>query len=253
MKSYVPLLGFFLLLITSLAVVPGLKLTRGQENDPYTLSVNSSPFGTPFKDWVVKWSTWELSFPKQENWNFRGSPGYIYKDCSYKQNSSSPVFFLPYVGAELGQVASMSCDVPRNKALLINIAGATSDYSDPTVKTKTPNGLIKLETQSNVYPVAFGITLDGHPIAFTNDQKYLVQTDLYNLTLPANNIWGEPAGGDTASTQGWWLMLKPLTPGTHVLHYTAGYRDSRSDPTIPEGQGNQSPYVQDVTYNILVR
>jgi hypothetical protein len=97
------------------------------------------------------------------------------------------------------------------------------------------------------------ITLDGHPLALTNDEAYKVQSDLFNLTLPANNLWGEPAGPDQAITQGWWLMLKPLPPDQHTVHYTMGYRDSKSDPTIPPGQGNQAPYIQDVTYRLVVK
>jgi hypothetical protein len=244
-----------LLLIMSLTVTPVLNYVQAQGIDPYTFPVNSSPYGTLFKDWVAKWSAWQNTIPKSQNWNFQNAPGvkYVPEDCSYLQNPASPVFLLPYVGAERGSVATMTCNVPHNKAMLINIDGGTSDYSDPTVKTKTPAELIRLVTKSNIYPNSFGITLDGHPLALTNDEAYKVQTGLFNLTLPANNLWGEPAGPDQAITQGWWVMLKPLPPGQHTVHYTTGYRDSKSDPTIPPGQGNQAPYIQDVTYHLIVK
>jgi hypothetical protein len=242
-----------LVLIVSLAVTP--SIVQAQGTDPYTFPVNSSPYGTAFKDWAAKWSAWINTVPKSQNWNFQNSPGvkYVPEDCSYLQNPASPVFFLPYVGAERGSVAAMTCNVPHDKAVIFQIDGATSDYSDPTVKTKTPAELIRLATQSNVYPNSFEVTLDGHPLAFTNDEGHKVQTDLYNLTLPADNLWGEPAGPDHAISQGWWVMLKPLPPGQHTVHYTTGYRDSRSDPTIPPGQGNQAPYIQDVTYHLIVK
>jgi hypothetical protein len=147
----------------------------------------------------------------------------------------------------------VTCNVPQNKSLLISIDGGTSDFSDPTVKTKTPAELVRLVTKSNIYPNSFGITLDGHPLALTNDEVNKVQSNLFKLSLPANNLWGEPTGPDQAITQGWWVMLKPLPPGQHTVHYITGYRDSRSDPTIPPGQGNQSPYIQDVTYHLIVK
>ena len=50
--------------------------------------------------------------------------------------------------------------------------------------------------------------------------------------------------GNCPITQGWWIMLKPLPPGEHTLHYTTGYKDSRSDPSIPPGQGNLAPYIR---------
>ena len=166
---------------------------------------------------------------------------------------SNPVFFLPYVENSRGSVATVTCNVPQNKALLMSIDGGTSDFSDPTVKTKTPAELVRLVTKSNIYPNSFGITLDGHPLALTNDEVHKVQSNLFKLSLPANNLWGEPTGPDQAITQGWWIMLKPLPAGQHTVHYTTGYRDSRSDPTIPPGQGNQSPYIQDVTYHLIVK
>jgi hypothetical protein len=244
-----------LLLIMSLTVTQGPNFVQAQGTDPYTFPVNSSPYGIPFKDWTAKWAAWLDSVPKDQNWNFQNVPGfkYIPEDCSYLQNPASPVFFLPWVGIERGTTTTMTCNVPHNKAMLISVDGGTSDYSDPTVKTKTPAELIKIVTKSNLYPNSFDATLDGYALALTNDDAHKIQSDLFNLTLPANNVWGEPQGPDQAITQGWWLMLKPLPPGQHTLHYTTGYRDSRSDPSIPPGEGNLAPYIQDVTYHLIVK
>lgn len=239
----------------SLTVIPSVNFVHAQGTDPYSLPINSSPYGIPYKDWTGKWAAWWFVIPKSQNWNFQNAPGvkYVPEECSYLQNSSSPVFFLPYVDNSRGSVATVTCNVPQNKALLMSIDGGTSDFSDPTVKTKTPAELIKLLTKGNVYPNSFDITLDGHPLALTNDEAHKVTSNLFNLTLPANNIWAEPTGPDQAITQGWWVMLKPLPPGPHTVHYTTGYRDSKSDPTIPPGQGNQAPYIQDVTYHLIVK
>jgi len=242
-------------ILASLVITPTVIFVRGASSDPYSFPVNSSPYGIPFKDWTAKWAAWYFTVPKSQNWNFQNAPGvkYVPEDCSYLQNSSSPVFFLPYVDNSRGSVATVTCNVPQNKSLLMSIDGGTSDFSDPTIKTKTPAELVRLVTKSNIYPNSFGITLDGHPLALTNDEVNKVQSNLFKLSLPANNLWGEPTGPDQAITQGWWVMLKPLPPGQHTVHYITGYRDSRSDPTIPPGQGNQSPYIQDVTYHLIVK
>jgi hypothetical protein len=244
-----------LLLIMSLTVVPGLNFVRAQGTDPYTFPVNSSPYGIPYKDWTAKWAAWLDAIPKSHNWDFKNAPGvkYVPEDCSYRQDPASPVFFLPWVGPAQGATATMTCVVPQNKAILISVDAGTSDYSDPTVKTKTPTELIKIVSKSNVYPNEFHAILDGHPLDLINDEAHKVTSDLFNLTLPKDNVWGEPEGPDKAITQGWWIMLKPLPPGQHTVHYTTGYRDSRSDPTIPPGQGNLAPYIQDVTYHLIVK
>jgi hypothetical protein len=243
-----------LILFLSLAVA-GQNFVQAIGSDPYTFSENSAPYGIPYKDWTAKWAAWLDSLPRSQNWNFQNSPGIKYKaeDCSYSQDPSSPVFFLPWVGIERGTTAAQTCIVPHNKAVLISVDAGTSDYSDPKVEPKTPASLIKLLTDGNRYPNPFDATLDGKPLHLINDEAHKVQSDLFNLTLPKDNVWGEPEGPDKAITQGWWIMLKPLPPGPHTVHYTTGYRDSRSDPSIPPGQGNIAPYIQDVTYHLIVK
>jgi hypothetical protein len=255
MKLAVMLSGSSLFIILTLMVVPGHNFIQAQGSDPYSFSENSSPYGIPYKDWTAKWAAWLDSLPRSQNWNFQNAPGVKYKaeDCSYRQDPSSPVFFLPWVGIERGTTATQTCVVPHNKAVLLPVDAGTSDYSDPTVKIKTPAELIRVVSKSNIYPNQFDATLDGKPLHLKNDEAHKVQSDLFDLTLPKDNVWGEPEGPDKAITQGWWIMLKPLPTGEHTLHYTTGYRDTRSDPSIPPGQGNLAPYIQDVTYRLNVK
>lgn len=236
-------------------VVPGLSFVQAQGTDTFSFSENSSPYGIPYKDWTAKWAAWLYQINKTQNWNFQNAPGVKYKaeDCSYRQDPSSPVFFLPWVGIERGTTATQTCIVPHDKALLISVDGGTSDYSDPTVQPKTPARIIEILTKGNAYPNSFEATLDGKPLHLINDEVHKVQSHLFNLTLPRDNPWGEPAGPDKAITQGWWLMLKPLPKGEHTVHYITGYKDSKSDPTIPPGLGNPAPYIQDVTYHLKVK
>jgi hypothetical protein len=197
--------------------------------------------------------TWYQSVPKLNNPNFQNVSGYTPVECSYLQDPASPAIFLPYVGVERGSSTNANCNIPHGKAVLILVDGGEADYSDPTVQPKTQDTLVNQVTKSNVYPNPFGITLDGHPLALTNDEAFKVQSDLFNFTLPPKNLWGEPAGPDKGIGQGWYLFLKPLSPGVHIVHYTTGYRDSKSDPTIPPGQGNEAPYIQDVTYRLIAK
>jgi hypothetical protein len=240
-------------LIASLVITTTVNFVRGASWDPYSFPVNSSPYGVPYKDWTAKYWEWRVSVPKLNTPNYQDAPGYKSVECSYLQNQSSPVMFLPYVGKERGTVTTASCNIPHSKAIFIQIDGGLSDYSDPTVQPKTQDTLVNQVSRSNVYPNPFDITLDGQPLSLTNDESFKVQSNFFNFTLPPNNLWDEPAGPDTGIGQGWYLFLKPLSPGVHVLHYTTGYRSTSSDPTIPPGQGNNAAYIQDVTYRLIVK
>src|SRR5919199_5747485 len=101
-------------LIMPLMVVLGLNFVKAQGTDPYTFPVNSSPYGVPYKDWTAKWAAWLDGLPKSYNWDFRNAPGvnYVPKDCSYGQDPSSPVFFLPWIGPQQGTTAVLTCIVP---------------------------------------------------------------------------------------------------------------------------------------------
>ena len=45
-----------------------------------------------------------------------------------------------------------------------------------------------------------------------------VETQLLNIVLPAENLFGEPQGTQGLSVgHGWVTLLRPLTPGTHTI------------------------------------
>ncbi|HEX5660379.1 MAG TPA: hypothetical protein VFX59_24455 [Polyangiales bacterium] len=67
-------------------------------------------------------------------------------------------------------------------------------------------------------------------------KDYLVESDLFEVTLPADNIYGEPAGRllKPVAEKGIWLALTPFNPGKHTIRW----------------KGTVGDYVQDITYNI---
>jgi hypothetical protein len=61
--------------------------------------------------------------------------------------------------------------------------------------------------------VAPSVTVDGRSAPVTE-----VETRLLHIVLPADNIFGLPAGTTCLSVgHGWVALLHPLTPGTHTI------------------------------------
>ena len=57
------------------------------------------------------------------------------------------------------------------------------------------------------------VTVDTKSVPVTE-----VETPLLNIVLPADNIFGLPAGTQGLSVaHGWVTLLHPLTPGTHTI------------------------------------
>jgi hypothetical protein len=57
------------------------------------------------------------------------------------------------------------------------------------------------------------VTLDGMSVPIAE-----AETPLLNIVLPADNLFGLPAGTSGLSVgHGWVALLHPLTPGTHTV------------------------------------
>ena len=86
------------------------------------------------------------------------------------------------------------------------------------------------------------VMVDGRPLPVVE-----VETALLDVVLPADNIFGQPAGTAALSVgHGWVALLHPLPPGTHeiVIHVTGTYLGQPVDFTntttiiVQPGRGN---------------
>ena len=71
-----------------------------------------------------------------------------------------------------------------------------------------------------------------------------IDSGFYNITIPTDNVFKEKPGTYRAFTNGFFVFLKPLHPGTHDLHLTA----SVTNPIKP-----QYNYAADCTYHLIVK
>ena len=85
-------------------------------------------------------------------------------------------------------------------------------------------------------------TIDG--VDVRRLKSYRAASPLYPFTMPPqNNILGLPGvTGGFSVTDGYWLLLEPLAPGNHVIHFTA---------LITQGLG--AGFSQNITYNLTVQ
>jgi hypothetical protein len=67
-------------------------------------------------------------------------------------------------------------------------------------------------------PGSLVVTVDGHDVTALNTFHF--RSAPFKFQIPKNNILGTgEAGSGTSVTDGYWLMLKPLEPGHHVIHF----------------------------------
>jgi len=240
---------------------------------------DSVAFGKTYGEWAAAWQQWSLSIPASKHPLFDngdcstgqkgldGKTGPVFflggKYCATNNPSCSP-------GA-----GKRACSVPIGTALffpVVNTAdtvleegniGSFSPECNPTNSNPAPPTTInclRQAAQDVIDPTTnLSVSIDGatipNQVLKTN---FRVQSPVFSFTLPDANdnllrAIGEgpftrcslaPAGVDgscfVAVDDGVYVMLSPLSPGKHLLHFTG---------TFPQF----SNFVIDITYYLTVQ
>ena len=75
-------------------------------------------------------------------------------------------------------------------------------------------------------------------------QKYRVQSSLFNVTLPENNIFGVPSQITKAISDGTFVMLKELPVGHHTIYASGFLADFTTSGTLN--------FVSEVKYDVNI-
>jgi hypothetical protein len=81
------------------------------------------------------------------------------------------------------------------------------------------------------------VTVDGKPIAISKTENR-ADTPLFTVNLPKNNIFGVKPEPYEAVADGVWVLLPPLSEGTHTIKFG--------------GTFNGGAFKQDNTYILTV-
>ena len=213
-----PLLVLVLIICLSiLMALPGSRISLADSINEGVNAVDSKPFGTSYEDWTIKFWQWLLSIPVPKN----PAVDQTGEFCQEQQNDDQPVFFLVFSGSG---GADRTCNIPAGKAILIPVNVVECSFVElPAAKTEEELHTCATEDESS-NPGLF-LSVDGRE--FKELEKYRVHSRAFNFTLP-EDPWlpGEP-GPSRAVSDGYWVILEPLPPGKHDIHFKA----SLTNPT----------------------
>jgi hypothetical protein len=217
-----------------------------------------APFqGKTYKQWVVSFWQWVNGI---DNGPFYPNP---LINCSrpISIGQSGSVWYWatpsPYFHAldvpDVPQVCDQSADViPAGTSILL----ATLDTFSSTL---LPPGAYTPTKASGERAIAdrfadriqdMFVTVDNVPV---NDiESYRVATDRFTFTAAFRWVFGLPEqtyGTGTGAANGYYLMLRPLPPGPHTIHYGGRFHYLARD----FGPGTPPPdYVVDVTLLVTI-
>jgi hypothetical protein len=207
--------------------------------NPRIAPINAAPHGQTYGEWSGAWWRWAYSFPVDRH------PLIDPTGELAALGQSGPVWFL---AGNFGGTTTRTVTVPAGKALFFPIINA-SWINIPELGDNPWSDEQRAFARSVIAPFidnAFNLscTIDG--VAVKDIDSYRAVTPdgaEYFVTVPENSLLGLAAGSYGPSVDdGIYLMLAPLRPGQHTIHFTSA----------SEGSALGS-FALDVTYHLTVK
>jgi len=214
------LLILAVLVVSSL--VPVTSIFADQNPNPGVLPPESPQFGKTYGQWAAAWWQWALALPATEH------PLFDTADCSTGQKGK--VWFLGGKFCNTGDpncngTAVRTCSVPSGKAIffpIVNTECSTAEGNGSTEQQLRDCANMIIDGARKI-----SAELDGESLKqLSVNQRYRSDSPLFIWTLASHDnvlaATGEPIADGTSSpavADGVHLMLAPLSPGPHTLHF----------------------------------
>jgi hypothetical protein len=195
---------------------------------PTNIALAQTPSGLP--QLTAQWWQWAFSIPTAQNPIVDQTGG----SCMIGQRGS--IWFL---AGNFGGTTMRTCSIPEGTTLFFPVINQVG-YNSPNCGQGPENLSVKTMREQvanfigTVRLADLSVELDSKPINHFDH----VQSDVFAIALPDNNVGGCPAGVySPAVDEGYYVTLyPPLAVGPHTLHIRS---------TVPS-------FSFDVTYNLAI-
>lgn len=233
--------GMLLVLLCSIATVMGCAEDAPVDVPaPVPYAIDAMVDGKTYTEWAIGWHQFMMAVPIAEV-PFLDTTG---AHCADRQ--TGPVWYL--AGAGSSDPVTRACTIPANTKIFLPLVNYLNDFPcpDPTFAPAAGQSLEAFLTAgaSGIAVATTDVGLDVDGVAIPNVRNYRVTTNMFNFTADISNqandscITGMEQQG---VSDGYWLMLPPLSPGAHTLHIHA-----------LQDWGGGATFAQDVTYNLTI-
>ena len=239
MKKKQSVIDALLILVLLAAIAPAYADDNGQPK------IHGKTYG----EWSAEWWQWAYAGPNGKN-AVQDTTG---ASCAVNQPTGK-VWFLAGSFALPG--VERTCTIPPNRALFYPLVNSLwtdcpessdKDFTDAEVRdmlTSAPGGDPACQLTS---------TLDGVSISSLQILTVRTQSPKFTSTLPEKHLERDFFGcavelpvGETGRqiSEGYWIMLPPLSPGKHTLTLHGAACDSQTGDVF---------FENGVTYHLTVR
>jgi len=194
------------------------------------VSMDEKVFGKSLGEYANLWWQWASSMPALE------SPVKDMTGIKCDVNQKGQVWFL--AGGYGSSKITRKCSIPKGNHLFFPVINML--YFPSGIGTSLTCDAAKASvTINNDYLRSFIVTIDKHKIVNPVLHRYSTPDCFDLLGWPPKNI-NSPTVYPSA-TDGYWVMLKPLSLGTHKIKFRAEYHNQNEDYGM---------MIQDIEYQI---
>jgi hypothetical protein len=180
-------------------------MDKASHNGLELYAPDSKPFGITYGEWTARWWQWVLSIATADN------PLVDENGKNSANNQSGPLWFL--AGALKGH-AERTCAIPADKAILfpiINVEASTAEGDGTTEEALRARVKFEMDQITDMRATISGTVVEEL-------RQYRIQSPLFTMTLPSDNVLGLPAQTTKMMSEGYWVFIKPLEPGKYDLN-----------------------------------
>lgn len=233
--------------------------------NPGVLPPQSHPHGLTYGQWSARWWQWAASFPASDN-PVTDTTGQF---CANGQSGPFVIrrmWFLAGSFAPLGGTITRTCTIPTGRIILFPTFNAEWSVLEAETQAQTtpndtcfvplpsgsPSGTSDAALQAcasaqadlGLKPRAsFTATVDGKPLQNLSDYRALSAPFAINGVVNNPVV---PSGANTSVADGFWIILAPLSSGSHTIHLTVNIPVPAQPPTGP------FVFSTDVTYDLTI-
>lgn len=180
-------------------------------------------------DWAVEWWQWATSIPDAVNPLNDETGEFV------EIGQRGPVWFL--CGTFGDGTANRTAKIPTGRALFFPVFNTYND----NVGYETPFSVRDLQGQAaeqlaSLDTASLRVTVDGSEIRGVDRMR--VRPKAFAITVPPDSLFDVISGGlyppgvySPAVTDGYWVMLRPLSKGRHTVRIQASSASTTIDVT----------------------
>jgi len=232
-------INFNLYFLSCIAAIYFLTVSLAVGYDVEFYSKDEHPFGISYSDWVAKFWNWDFSIPIDSQTNTLA--GLKDNGCLIHKDNS----MVMLVDTAAGGIWKQKCTISRTEGILIPIWTGECDQALKGFDSYSFKQLSECARAYDLGIVKGQVKVDDTPVATLDAIDYKtnvmnnvteVYTKQFNAIVPKeSHLISERYGTFPAAAHGWFVFLKPLQPGNHVVYY-----QNSVEATTLSGAGNMN-------------